>query len=101
MQLHTLKKVTIVIEDSVKQELLRKIIEWGATGYTCREVQGYGSRGARSDQFGSNIEVEVVCSERVAISILTHVSHKYFENFACIAWTVDVQVIRGAAFGPA
>ena len=55
MQLHTLKKVTVITEDSVKSPLLRKICELGAGGYTCKEVQGYGSRGARSDQFARNV----------------------------------------------
>ena len=98
MQLHTLKKVTIITEDSLKQDLLKKIIELGATGYTCREAQGYGSRGARSDQFTSNIEVQLICSESVANAILTYVSHHYFEHYACIAWTSDVQVVRGERY---
>lgn len=98
MQLHTLKKVTIVTEDSLKQSLLKKVIELGATGYTCRQAEGYGSRGARSDQFTSNVEVELICSEKVAIDILTYVSHHYFDNYACIAWTSDVQVVRGARY---
>ncbi|MBS0204575.1 MAG: transcriptional regulator [Planctomycetes bacterium] len=95
MQLHTLKKVTIITEDSLKQSLLKKIIELGATGYTCRQCEGYGSRGARSDQFTRNVEVELICSEVVANDILTYVSHHYFDNYACIAWISDVQVVRG------
>lgn len=98
MQLHTLKKVTIVTEDSLKQSLLKKVIELGATGYTCRPAEGYGSRGARSDQFTSNVEVELICSEQVATTILTYVSHHYFDHYACIAWTSDVQVVRGARY---
>jgi hypothetical protein len=31
----------------------------------------------------------------VAEKILTHVSHEYFEHYACIAWLSDVQVVRG------
>jgi len=87
MQLHTLKKVTIITEDSLRSTLLKKVIELGATGYTCHEVQGYGSRGARSDQFVGNIEVQLICEESIATAILTYVSHNYFENYACIAWT--------------
>lgn len=98
MQLHTLKKVTIVTEDSLKNELKRKICEFGASGFTCREVQGYGSRGARSDVFASNVEFEVICPEAVAHAILTFVSHHYFEQYACIAWLSDVQVVRGARY---
>ena len=98
MQLHTLKLITIVIEDSIKRELLNKIIELGGTGYTCHEVQGYGSRGARKDPFRSNTQIQMVCPESVATAILTFVSHHYFENFACIAWLSDVSVVRGERY---
>lgn len=98
MQLHTLKKLTIITETSVRAHLLKKIQELGASGYTCREVQGYGSRGARSDQFESNFEVNVICPETVAHAILTYVSHNLFDNYACIAWLSDVQVVRGARY---
>lgn len=98
MQLHSLKKVTIVTEDSLKKELKKKICEFGASGFTCREVQGYGSRGIRSDAFASNVEFEVICPESVATAILTYVSHHYFEQYACIAWLTDVQVVRGERY---
>lgn len=101
MQLQTLKKVTIIIEDSMKHDLLKKLLELGASGYTCHEVQGYGSRGARNDAFGGNVEVQLICPEPVATAILTHVSHHYFEHYACIAWTSDVSVVRGQRYSKA
>lgn len=98
MQLCTLTKVSIVTEDTLSAQLKKKICELGATGFTCREVQGYGSRGIRTDQFASNIEFEVICSEPVAHAILTYVSRNYFEQYACIAWLTEVQVVRGARY---
>jgi nitrogen regulatory protein P-II 2 len=98
MQLHTLKKVTIVIEDTLKNQVVKKICELGATGYTCHEVQGFGNRGSRSDPFTSNNEITVICQDSVANSILKHVADNYFENHACIAWLSDVQVVRGARY---
>ena len=98
MQLFTLKKVTIVTEDVVRVALAKKVCELGASGYTCREVQGYGSRGTRSDPFANNIEFEIICPEPVAQSILTYVADHFFEHHACIAWLSDVQVVRGARY---
>ena len=99
MQLHPLKEVTIVVEDVLKHNLLKKVIELGATGYTCFAVEGYGSRGARSDdEYGGNVEVQLVCSEPVAHAILTYISHNYFDNYACIAWVTEVSVVRGARY---
>jgi nitrogen regulatory protein P-II 2 len=98
MQLRTLKKVTIVTEDAIKIPLCKKMCELGATGYTTREVSGYGSRGVRSDPFASNVQIDVICPEAVATAILTYVSHHYFDHHACVAWMSDVQVVRGDRF---
>lgn len=98
MQLHALKLVTIVTESVLKDHLLPKITELGATGYTCSEATGYGSRGARRDFGGENLRIELVCSPEVAEAILTFVSHNYFENYACIAWVADVSVVRGSRY---
>ncbi|MDR3634717.1 MAG: hypothetical protein P4L84_13010 [Isosphaeraceae bacterium] len=98
MQLHPLKLVTIVTEPVLKDHLLPKIIELGATGYTCYEATGFGSRGARKDFGGENMRIDVVCSPDVADAILTFISHNYFENYACITWVIDVSVVRGARY---
>ena len=98
MNLHSLKMVTIVTEDSVRPQLAKKICELGATGYTSQEVQGFGSRGTRSDPFANNVQLEVICPENVAFAILQYVADNFFENHACIAWISDVKVVRGARY---
>lgn len=95
MQLQTLKLVTIVTEDVLRQQLVNKFIEFGATGYTVQHAYGYGSRGARADAVAPNLQFEVICSQEVAEAILTYVSHHFFANYACIAWLTDVQVVKG------
>ena len=80
-------------------QILKKMLELGATGYSCHTVQGTGSRGARSDGMtGDNVQITLICPESVATAILTYVSHHYFENYACIAWCSDVQVVRGERY---
>ena len=62
------------------------------------EVIGRGARNARNviDTGGAKtMRLEVVVPMDVAEKILTHVSHNYFEHYACIAWLADVQVVRG------
>ena len=98
MQLHPLKLVTIVTEAVLREQLLPKLAELGATGYTCSEATGFGSRGARKGFGAENMRIEVVCSEPVSEEILTFISHHYFEYYACIAWVVDVSVVRGARY---
>ncbi len=99
MQLHPLKLVTIVTEKVLRDQIVQKILDLGATGVTHSDVQGTGSRGARKDDvFGGNVRLEVVCSHAVAEAILTYVSHHFFEPYACIAWVNDVSVVRGARY---
>jgi hypothetical protein len=99
MQLHPLKHVVIVTEQILKDQIIQKAHELGAAGCTFQEVQGIGSRGARSGGVdGENTRIEVVCDQEVAEAILTFVSHHYFEHYACIAWVADVSVVRGARY---
>ena len=99
MQLQSLKLVTVVAEEILKEQLGKKGLELGATGYTTYQAQGLGSRGARTDEMGvGNVRLEFICPPAVAEAILTYVSHTFFENYACIAWMSDVSVVRGAHY---
>src|ERR1051325_649482 len=96
MPLQTLKLVTIVAEEILKERLCKKGMQLGATGYTCFGVEGDGSRGVRDEHVqGMNVQIEFVCEEDVAMAILNYVAEHFFENFAVIAWLSDVTVIRG------
>jgi nitrogen regulatory protein P-II 2 len=98
MNLHPLKQLVIVTESILTEQILPKLIELGATGYTYFIVDGYGSRGARGDVEGDNVRIDVICKPETAEAILTFVSHHYFENYGCIAWVTDVSVVRGAHY---
>src|SRR5436305_5444810 len=96
MPLQQLKLVTIVAEEILKERLCKKGLELGAAGYTCFTVEGDGSRGVRDEHVqGMNVQIEFVCPEAIALSILTYVAEHFFENFAIIAFMSDVTVIRG------
>jgi hypothetical protein len=98
MQLHPLKHVTIVAESILKDQLTKKVLELGATGFTCIDAAGDGSRGARSVIAGENIKIDVICPDDVAEAILTHISHHCFERYGCIAWVTEVTVVRGSHY---
>ncbi|MDB5384959.1 MAG: nitrogen regulatory protein [Planctomycetaceae bacterium] len=98
MQLHPLKQVTIIVEKILQDQLLPKLIELGANGYTTIDCSGSGVRGVRSGEFGSNVQITLICPEDISHKILTFVSRTYFDNYACIAWESDVQVVRGAHY---
>ncbi len=101
MQLYPLKLVTVVGESVIMDDIAREGLGLGATGYTMTDAAGEGSRGARNVLVSSGAKtqkVEFVVPMEVAEKILTHVSHTYFEHYACIAWLSDVQVVRGQQY---
>ncbi len=101
MQLYPLRLVTIVGESVIMDDIAEKGLELGATGYTLSEVVGEGARSARNVAIASGdktMKLEFVVPSEVAVDILTHVSHEYFEHYAVIAWLSDVQVVRGQQY---
>ena len=99
MQLHPLKLVTIVAEEILKDRLVKKVQELGATGASYHRTQGVGSRSARhNDMFGENVQMKIVCEADVAEAILRYISETYFENYAIVAWVTDVEVMRGSHY---
>lgn len=98
MQLHPLKLVTVIGETVIIKGMVAEAARLGASGFTVTDVDGRGSREARTGIMIGNAKtrkVEFVVPEAVAVSILEHVSHHYFEHYACIAWLSDVAVVRG------
>jgi nitrogen regulatory protein P-II 2 len=101
MQLYPLKLVTVVGEAVIMEDVAEKGIELGARGYTLTEVNGHGSRSARNVIVSSGaktMKAEFVVPADVAVAILTHISHEYFEHYAIIAWLSDVAVVRGEQY---
>ena len=101
MQLFPLKLVTVVGEAVIMEDIAEEAVKLGASGYSLTEIHGHGSRSARNVIISSGsktMKAEFVVPMDVAEKILTHVSHTYFEHYACIAWVSDVQVMRGEAY---
>lgn len=99
MQLCPLKLVTIIAEMVLREPIVHKVLELGATGVSYHSCGGTGSRHTRHDVvLGENVQIKVVCPKEVAEAILTFVSHNYFEHYACIAWMNDVEVVRGTHY---
>ena len=101
MQIYPLKLVSVVGETVIMDSIAKEGLGLGASGYTLTEVIGQGSRSTRNvivTGSSKTMKVEFVVPMDVAEKILKHVSHNYFEHYACIAWLSDVQVVRGEAY---
>ena len=100
MTLDEIKLVTIVTEAALERELLREIERLGAHGYTVTDARGKGSRGVRSAgwEHSANIRIEVVCPSSTAREIATFLQERYYDNYAMILFTSDVEVLRKENF---
>lgn len=102
MQLYDFKRVTIVAEAVLETRLTADLERLGASGWTIHEARGAGSRGVRVDGVeGRNVQIETIVSESLAERILAHVAATYFRDFAVIAYTDTVQVVRGSKYSSA
>lgn len=94
------KLVTIVCESVLEARLVKDIEALGAHGYTITDARGKGHRGVRNagwEQTG-NIRIEVVCDERTATAIATHLKQHYYDDYAMILYASDVSVLRPEKF---
>lgn len=96
-----IKLVTIITEHILREQLLRKLLELGAKGFSYHAVMGQGSGGVRKDVIsGDNIRVECLCDQATADKILEYVTKHYINHYACVAWIADVSVVTEAQFVP-
>lgn len=96
-----MKKVTIVAERLLKEQVLKLLKAQGATGYTLTSCEGEGSRGIHaSDWEGRNIQVETIVNPETADCILDKVCESFTNHYAVIAYHSDVTVRRGGKFSP-
>ncbi|MBO6575595.1 MAG: hypothetical protein JJ896_11380 [Rhodothermales bacterium] len=94
-----LKLVTIVTERILEDRLLRKLEEFGVSGYTLTQATGRGSRGVRASEWeGPDTKIETLVSAEVAEKIVDHVSQKFFEHYAVIVYVLDAHVVRGEKY---
>jgi nitrogen regulatory protein PII len=99
MQTVPMKRITIIIDETVKHRILQEILALGATGYTEVPAHGKGDRGIRP-RHGEppNTKIEVIAPAETAHCILEHIAQNYFEKYAAIAFLSDVEVVRGPKF---
>ncbi len=96
MKLTELFLVTIITERYFRDDIIEKLKELGAKGYTLTDTTGEGSRGLRASDFeGKNVKIEVVVSKDVGNAIIDFIADVYFENYSVIAYAYPVKVVRG------
>ena len=99
MGLRELTLVTIITERLLRDEIIDRLKETGVSGYTLSDTTGEGSRGIRaSDCEGKNVKIEAIANHDMATKIIQQISDEYFENYAVVAYTQKVNVVRGEKY---
>ena len=100
MKTNLMKRITVVAEALIADQIIADFRRLGASGYTTTSVEGKGSRGVRASEWeGRNVKIETRVSAAVAEKILNCMAESYFKNYAVIAYAHEVEVIRGEKYG--
>lgn len=99
MKLTKLKRITIILQEELESKLASELKAIGIKGYTVDKVRGEGLDGFRGSEWeGENMRMVSVCSEAVCDKILQHLQQHYLDQYACIVYLSDVEVVRGERF---
>ncbi len=94
-----LRKVTIIAERVLRDDLLDLLKRHGATGWTLTAVEGEGSRGIRASEWeGRSVQIDTLVSTATADAIMEEVGEKYFADWSVIVFATDVEVLRGEKY---
>ena len=105
MKKHTAKKIVVVTEKIISDDVTQFMEECGVSGYTLKSAGGKGSRGARSNErhslndANSNIQIEsIIIDADLAQNIAEKVADEFFTNYSGIVYLEDVTIIRPEKF---
>ena len=91
--------MTVVSERLLKDDIIALMKEEGAKGFSITDSVGEGSRGVHaSDWEGRNVKIESIVHDETAKRILKRIAEDYFEDYAVIAYTYPVTVVREEKF---
>lgn len=95
-----LRKVTIIAERVLRDEILDLLRDLGATGWTIAAVEGQGSRGVRASEWeGRSVQIDTLVTESLAGKIMQLVADTYFTHWGVIVYSSPVEVMRGVKYG--
>jgi len=91
------RRVVIIVDAALKDQMLDKIVELGARGYNTMECGGRGTHAITGDPYRSAelVRIEVIASFAVGAAILDYihaVQFQQFGNYALSAFADTVEV---------
>jgi nitrogen regulatory protein PII len=100
MNLHPMKRVTIICESILEDRVIELLHEIGAHGHTAFTVRGGGHQGERiaDTTETSNVQIEVILQPALAEALLQRLHRDLFASYAMVAYESDVRVLRPEKF---
>jgi len=100
MNLHTMKRVTIICESILEDRVLELLQETGARGHTAFPVRGGGHQGERYADITetANVQIDVILKPAIAETLLQRLQSELFAAYAMVAYESDVRVLRPDKF---
>jgi nitrogen regulatory protein PII len=98
MKYYKAKKVVIVTEACILDDIIRALQKLGVRGYTIIGATGQGERGRRLGNgvtsLHKNVKIEVVINSEVAQNIVVEILDNFFVHYAGIIYLEDVEVVQ-------
>jgi hypothetical protein len=100
MSFTRLWKAVVIVDTALEEEMLRKFIELGASGYTKVECNGAGRKAVYQEPFAgySQVRVEIIGVRAVCEAIVRHVSRPEYSGHPIAAYLEGVEVIQPERF---
>ncbi|MBP6783379.1 MAG: hypothetical protein KA152_06285 [Verrucomicrobiales bacterium] len=91
----SLRKITIIAERVLRDDIIALLKKHGARGWTLTMVEGEGSRGIRASEWeGRNVQIDTLVSPDLAEPIMDEIGERYFADWSVIVYVTDVEVLR-------
>ncbi|WP_397385998.1 P-II family nitrogen regulator [Prosthecobacter sp.] len=100
MNLHPMKRVTIICESILEDRVVELLHETGAQGHTAFAVRGDGHQGERCADITetANVQIDVILKPALAEALLQRLQTELFADYAMVAYEIDVRVLRPDKF---
>lgn len=85
----TARRIIVIVDASLKDQLLERFLELGAKGYNYVSCSGKGNHMGTGDPFSSDglVRIEVIASAEIAEAILDYIHAVQFHQFGRYALT--------------
>ncbi len=92
------KKLSIITESSILEQILETITELGVDGYSISSVSGKGKRKGIRDGSSiggtfKNVRIDTIVHEEIATKVSFEIVNKFFKNYAGFIYMSDVEIL--------